>query len=267
MVLVGRVSGGCAAATVAAGLLFAPPAAAVPFCSTDDCSSLVSLGFSFPFCGMSWTQVYLSSNGQILFGSPNDDWSPTEGEFLQAPPRIGIPWNDTNQLYGGTERYYLYPDHLEIEFTNVLNYWTLGANTYRVNLWDTGAFDITVDSISYGNAQQNQIVLGYACGGSSSGAFGTDLSATPQPIENNSFDAVYEVFSGGAFDLLGQTLEFCGTSPTGCDFDQDDDGYTEDDGDCDDADATIHPGAQEACDGIDNDCNSLIDDDPVYSWD
>ncbi|MBN2797850.1 MAG: hypothetical protein JXX28_01770 [Deltaproteobacteria bacterium] len=33
--------------------------------------------------------------------------------------------------------------------------------------------------------------------------------------------------------------------------------------DCDDTDATVHPGAPERCDGVDNDCDAAIDEDPV----
>ena len=43
-------------------------------------------------------------------------------------------------------------------------------------------------------------------------------------------------------------------------LDNDGDGYTEDTGDCDDADDGVHPGVTEICDGIDNDCDDATDD-------
>ncbi|MEZ4237441.1 MAG: putative metal-binding motif-containing protein [Myxococcota bacterium] len=36
-------------------------------------------------------------------------------------------------------------------------------------------------------------------------------------------------------------------------------GYVEQGGDCDDADSTIHPGAIELCDGVDQDCDGIVD--------
>ncbi|MFN7143057.1 MAG: MopE-related protein, partial [Myxococcota bacterium] len=45
--------------------------------------------------------------------------------------------------------------------------------------------------------------------------------------------------------------------------DNDRDGYTVREGDCDDDDSEINPGADEICDEIDNDCDRDIDEDPV----
>ncbi len=57
----------------------------------------------------------------------------------------------------------------------------------------------------------------------------------------------------------GTCLSFCTNSTSITDTDSD--GYdTECDSDCDDADASVYPGASELCDGVDNDCDSEIDE-------
>ena len=50
-------------------------------------------------------------------------------------------------------------------------------------------------------------------------------------------------------------------------LDDDGDGYSELQGDCNDADSSVLPGATELCDGIDNDCNVLTGSEPDYDND
>ena len=57
----------------------------------------------------------------------------------------------------------------------------------------------------------------------------------------------------------------------GCDTitspgDEDGDGFTESQGDCNDADATISPTSEEVCDGVDNDCDREIDEDLLQAF-
>jgi hypothetical protein len=56
----------------------------------------------------------------------------------------------------------------------------------------------------------------------------------------------------------------CAESP---DTDSHGDGFTIADGDCDDGDASVHPGAPDICDGKNNDCAGGIDDATCASFD
>ncbi len=49
------------------------------------------------------------------------------------------------------------------------------------------------------------------------------------------------------------------------DIDDDEDGFTENEGDCDDTDPGVRPGVADGCDGFDTDCDGTVDEDAVDS--
>ena len=68
----------------------------------------------------------------------------------------------------------------------------------------------------------------------------------------------------GAIDIPGDGIDQnCNGRDTEV-GDDDDDTYTEAEGDCNDTNPAIHPGVTDICDGVDNDCDSAIDEDA--SW-
>lgn len=60
----------------------------------DDAAVAVTLPFAFNFYGVTYTQVYLGTNGYLTFGTPDDEYEETVPGFANGAPRIAALYND-----------------------------------------------------------------------------------------------------------------------------------------------------------------------------
>jgi hypothetical protein len=85
------------------------------------------------------------------------------------------------------------------------------------------------------------------------------LTFAPEDLEEASTDLDFVLDADVDINSVELRGNACSTA-AGSLYDQDGDGYGWCGGDCDDRDAGIHPGATELIDGIDNDCDELVDE-------
>ncbi len=204
-------------------------------------------GFTFPFCGTSYSSLYLGSNGRLTFDASNSSASESASSFVttSSTPRRAIAgmWDDLNPASASSTGVYVVQDAgaYSIYFRSVVEYGsTTSTNTFAMTLLADGRF--MVDTGTLGSTDG---LIGWTCGtASSSSVAESDMSALRSAlpagaygIRTGSPHAIYEVFTSSDNDLDNQTFLFCPTSGT----DADADGWTVQCGDRDDADASVYP--------------------------
>jgi hypothetical protein len=130
------------------------------------------------------------------------------------------------------------------------------------------SWNLDVDGDGYGGAtivetcqaSGDMVDNGDDCDDSSSSVFpgadelcnGLDDDCDGTMDEDDAIDAStwYADADGDGYGDLGNTVEACSVPS----------GYSGEAGDCDDSDATVHPGARDVCDHVDTDCNGVTDD-------
>ncbi|MFQ5651813.1 MAG: FlgD immunoglobulin-like domain containing protein [bacterium] len=174
----------------------------------DDDFARVSLPFEFPFCGTSYSSVFVSSNGFLTFRTGSPDPSPSVAEGLIGPPGIAPLWLDLSPDLAGTVTAEPVGPDFVVTFFEVPEFPLTGpplnSNTFSVTLRPDGSFNF-----DYGVVEADGGLVGRSPGlGFATDPGEVDLSAASEPITGALGDAVYELFDAADFDLSEDNLEW-----------------------------------------------------------
>jgi hypothetical protein len=186
---------------------------------TDDSTISVPFGggFTFTFYGITYTSVFVNSNGNLTFGTGDISFVETVAGFINGPPRIAPIWDDfdpdpfppLNPISGGGAVFVKQElDRFIVTWFNVPEFATGNTNTFQAVLFDTG-----VIGFGYDRLDSNDGLVGVASGGGGpSSIFQYNGSTNPPvtitgPQGQLDFTQLYWEYNGtnyilAAFDAL-----------------------------------------------------------------
>jgi hypothetical protein len=159
------------------------------------------------FYGVTYTSIFIGTNGFLSFGTGSTDFSATEAEWLSMQPRIAPNWGDFSPNVAGTISY------TESALTGIFTCTWLDVPVYLATAGDMNSFCASVDLLTgqvglawdrmnRNGGVYNAIITGITPGNNVSLANNIDFSAyssgTPYTAPNATA-AVYENFIAGTF--------------------------------------------------------------------
>ena len=206
----------------------------------DDEADVV-LPWSFTWYGVDYTDVRVSADGAIRFGSGGDiGVGGCLPDGAGDAPDVAVYWDDLDLDTGGEVLHWedTAAGRFIVSWEGVPSA-IGGEGAFQVHLYDTGAVEIHHADTGFGDAAYD---------------FGASAAVGIQNASGG---------TAGAGDALsiGCDSTFV-TDGTALLFEQcpdwDSDGSTVCDGDCDDLNPAVNPGAVEICDGVDTDCDGAL---------
>ncbi len=205
----------------------------------DDAGTLINLTAAFPFCGSSYSSLYMQSNGRLTFGSNDTAHIETAAEFANDIS-IAPLWDDMNPTSGSpTLGYVRHSNATAFYWRSLREYGSSNTNTFAAVLFDDGR--VLMD---WGAVAARDGLAGWSCG---SGGSLTEQNLTLNYVfrdegawglGDGQDNYTYEIFTSNDNDLDYYQIRFC----TNVGTDADGDGWDYACGDMDDHNPDIYPG-------------------------
>ena len=189
---------------------------------SDDGEVVLTLAAGgFTFYGVNYTDIHVNMNGNLTFVAGNNDFAPSEIDFLNDEPRIAPAFSDwtPDDPAQGTVRAADNGTTLTIEWFDVRAFGlaTCGggvdSNSFCVTLtYPTNNIDMTWGFMGLCGGTVLDTIVGISPGGMLSTPFNVDLTAGPTPNPSGT-GAIYEDFSQAAFGTFDLGAPGCGGLP------------------------------------------------------
>ena len=167
----------------------------------DDDSAEVTLPFSFPYQGSSYSSVFVNSNGNLTFGSGDADFSASVADLLSGPPRIAPLWDDLSPNVAGLVYVTTDATSATVTFEGVPEFFFGGNNTFKVTMQDDGSVEVRYDNL---DSPDNLVGVTEGMGVPDPGP--SDLSGSPiWPVTGTTYE---EFTIATPNDLAGFTINF-----------------------------------------------------------
>lgn len=162
--------------------------------------NLATFGIAFPFYGVNYNVVHISGDGYMTFGgSPVGDYTASDYDMNNGPPRIAGFWTDLEQASGQIIRYTVDPNppggspYLLVEFLNVGDAICPTSGSLHSFAWKIDTLGVvTVNQLSTNNPSIYDVLVGIGPGNGLNPQTPKNLSALLLP--SSYFGAVNESF-------------------------------------------------------------------------
>ncbi|RLC46097.1 MAG: hypothetical protein DRI23_12755, partial [Candidatus Cloacimonadota bacterium] len=176
------------------------------------------LGFSFNYYGVAYTQVYVESNGFLMFTAPTAD-AYTNATIPTAGHPDGILaafWDDLDGSSQGTVHYKQVGSDFIVQYTNWPDYGSSNGNTFQIVLSSSGSVLFQYNSMT---GDMSSCTVGIESPDGSDGSlatynaaylkdsFAVKFSATPEWL---SLDKTSGTVSGFGSDTIASTCDATG---------------------------------------------------------